>query len=75
MSSLPKADSAEDTLVHLVLFFPAAAIKGAQGVTCQSGKCFVYSCEPGYTLDESYYRTNGGKGRCKRAVNPKRALA
>ncbi|KWU45807.1 hypothetical protein RHOSPDRAFT_28684 [Rhodotorula sp. JG-1b] len=51
------------------------AIKGAQGVTCQSGKCFVYSCEPGYTLDESYYRTNGGKGRCKRAVNPKRALA
>ncbi|GAA5860417.1 hypothetical protein JCM3774_000412 [Rhodotorula dairenensis] len=51
------------------------AIKGAQGVTCQSGKCLVYSCEPGFALDESFRRTNGGQGRCKRATNPKRALA
>ncbi|GAA5979006.1 hypothetical protein JCM10908_002769 [Rhodotorula pacifica] len=50
------------------------AIKGAQGVTCESGKCLVYSCEPGYNLEESFRRPNGGKGRCKRTVNPKRAL-
>ncbi|BGP53227.1 hypothetical protein JCM8202_002554 [Rhodotorula sphaerocarpa] len=49
------------------------AIKGAQGVTCESGKCLVYSCEPGFTLDASFRRSNGGTGRCKRLQNPKRA--
>ncbi|GAA5912017.1 hypothetical protein JCM6882_002008 [Rhodosporidiobolus microsporus] len=43
------------------------AIRGAQGVTCSSGACFVFTCQPGWRLDDDFKRTNGGKGRCKRA--------
>ncbi|GAA5826262.1 hypothetical protein JCM11251_007228 [Rhodosporidiobolus azoricus] len=42
------------------------AIRGAQGVTCSSGACFVFTCQPGWKLDDEFKRQNGGKGRCKR---------
>ncbi|GAA5857591.1 hypothetical protein JCM8547_004285 [Rhodosporidiobolus lusitaniae] len=47
------------------------AIKGAQGVTCQSGSCIVFTCQPGWELVENFKRTNGGKGRCRKALAPK----
>ncbi|GAA6029953.1 hypothetical protein JCM8097_009186 [Rhodosporidiobolus ruineniae] len=45
-------------------------IKGAQGVTCESGGCFVYQCQPGYKLDTDHKRPNGGKGRCRKMLPP-----
>ncbi|TNY18163.1 protein priA [Rhodotorula diobovata] len=42
------------------------AIRGAQGVTCESGACHVYTCQPGFALDASYRREAGGKGRCRK---------
>jgi len=37
-------------------------IKGAQGVTCSSGQCLVFSCQPGYELRKD----SKGRDRCKR---------
>ncbi|BGO88787.1 hypothetical protein NBRC10512_006927 [Rhodotorula toruloides] len=48
-------------------------IKGAQGVTCESGRCTVYTCASGYELDTAFKRPGGGSGRCKKAKKSKRA--
>ncbi|BGP13195.1 hypothetical protein JCM10213v2_001114 [Rhodosporidiobolus nylandii] len=46
-------------------------IQGAQGVTCQSGGCVVFTCQPGWKLDSDFKRTNGGKGRCRKVLAQK----
>lgn len=46
------------------------AIKGAQGVTCESGACHVYSCQVGWALEDSFRRSGGGKGRCRKILAP-----
>lgn len=48
-------------------------IKGAQGVTCESGRCTVYTCSSGYELDSAFKRPGGGSGRCKKVKKAKRA--
>ncbi|GAA5898559.1 hypothetical protein JCM8208_004697 [Rhodotorula glutinis] len=42
------------------------AIRGAQGVTCESGACHVYTCQVGWALDAGFRREKGGKGRCRK---------
>ncbi|GAA5974165.1 hypothetical protein JCM11641_003476 [Rhodosporidiobolus odoratus] len=47
------------------------SIKGAQGVTCESGDCIVFTCQAGYKFDGDFKRSNGGKGRCRKMLTPK----
>ncbi|BGP45331.1 hypothetical protein JCM10450v2_001149 [Rhodotorula kratochvilovae] len=51
------------------------SIKGAQGVTCESGACHVYTCQPGWALDASFKRSGGGKGRCRKVLAQKERRA
>ncbi|GAA5972589.1 hypothetical protein JCM21900_001328 [Sporobolomyces salmonicolor] len=41
-------------------------IRGAQGVTCESGHCNVYSCQLGWKLDADFRRPGGGQGTCSK---------
>ncbi|GAA5877581.1 hypothetical protein JCM1840_005848 [Sporobolomyces johnsonii] len=41
-------------------------IRGAQGVTCESGHCNVYSCQLGWKLDADFRRPGGGQGSCSK---------
>ncbi|GAA6015688.1 hypothetical protein JCM10207_008174 [Rhodosporidiobolus poonsookiae] len=51
------------------------AIKGAQGVTCQSGGCIVFTCQPGWALVSDFKRSNGGKGKCRKITANKERRA
>ncbi|GAA6047976.1 hypothetical protein JCM3770_006452 [Rhodotorula araucariae] len=51
------------------------AIRGAQGVTCESGACHVYTCQPGWALDAGFKRAGGGNGRCRKVLAQKERRA
>ncbi|GAA5936814.1 hypothetical protein JCM3775_002714 [Rhodotorula graminis] len=51
------------------------AIRGAQGVTCESGACHVYTCQVGWQLDAGFRREKGGKGRCRKVRSAAAAAA
>ncbi|KAM0751659.1 hypothetical protein T439DRAFT_355565 [Meredithblackwellia eburnea MCA 4105] len=39
-------------------------IKGAQGVTCQSGRCIIFTCQQGYKLERDLAK---GRDRCRKS--------